>query len=683
MRADTLLKEVNLRTFWDLLHYLPRRYVDRSQVTKINQVHGDSYAVSLVGTLSDFELNTQGKRKRLTATFRDGTGFAQLIWFQGLQWVRQRFRDGDEVALYGKPTFQGNKLVFAHPELEPMRDENQNLDTLKIIPLYPSTEKLKRVGLDARGLRQVLYSLLELAHSQWEEYLPPDILSTNQLCDRAFAYRNIHFPSSFDALQRARTRLKFDELFFFEILLAQRKTLLQPQHQSLPFTRIGDYFNRFYTEQLPFQLTNAQKRVVKEIRADVAKPVQMNRLVQGDVGSGKTIVAVMAMLMAVDNGFQAALMAPTEILAEQHFNSCNRLLEPLGLQVDLIAGGQGKRQRNRILADLQSGHTHIIIGTHALIEDPVQFRRLGLTVIDEQHKFGVLQRSKLWAKSEHFPHNLAMTATPIPRTLALTLYGDIDVSIIDELPPGRKPIRTAIRTESRRLEVFGFMRHQIDEGRQVYVVYPLIEESSTEDLLALEQGHQAITRAFPGVQVGVVHGKMKSDIKDYEMQRFKRGETKILVATTVIEVGVDVPNASVMVVENAERFGLSQLHQLRGRVGRGAEQSFCILMVGKADIGHPARRRLEAMAQTQDGFRIAEIDLEIRGPGDFLGTKQSGLPEFKVADLTQDQFILSQAREAAFQLITKDGRLTQPEHRLLRQALVRYCTGHQLELLSA
>ncbi|MEM9986830.1 MAG: ATP-dependent DNA helicase RecG, partial [Bacteroidota bacterium] len=491
------------------------------------------------------------------------------------------------------------------------------------------------------------------------------------LLDRPQALLNIHFPESFELLEAAIRRLKFEELFFFQLMLARRRKVAKSENRAAPFTRIGDYFNGFYEAHMPFELTGAQKRVLKEVRKDLAQDTQMNRLVQGDVGSGKTMVAFMTMLMAKDNGFQSGLMAPTAILAEQHYRKLSKMAEKVGMQVALLVGGQRKKLRQAMLDQIAEGRADIVIGTHAIIQDSVQFKRLGLVVIDEQHKFGVMQRAKLWGKADPFPHNMVMTATPIPRTLAMTVYGDVDVSVIDELPPGRQPIKTSVHGESKRLEVFGFIKRELQKGRQAYVVYPLVEESEKLDLLAAEKGHELLERHFQGFRVGLVHGKMKPEDKEMEMQRFIKRQTHILVSTTVIEVGVDVPNSTIMVIENAERFGLSQLHQLRGRVGRGGGASFCILMAGKK-LSHDGKKRLKAMRDTTDGFKIAEIDLELRGPGDFLGTRQSGLPQFQLANVVEDQPILKEAREAAFALVEQDPRLRHPAHAPLRHQYRRY-----------
>ncbi|RMG21479.1 MAG: ATP-dependent DNA helicase RecG [Bacteroidetes bacterium] len=670
-RAKALQQECGIYTYEDLLYYFPRKYVDRSRVSRIRDIRDESY-VTLVGKITHIELVRSRKgRGRLVADFTDGTGFLELNWFQGIKWIQKSLKVGEEIAIFGKPSRYGSKWQLSHPEIDRLRQEEGAKHTLNIVPFYPSTEKLSRLGLDARGFRAIMYHLLEEAGRLIPENLSPAIRSHYRLMDRPEAMRQIHFPDSYRHLQAAQRRLKFEEFFFFQLMLARRRTNTRIHHRSHPFTHIGRYFNDFFAHHLPFELTKAQKRVLKEIRKDLSQPVQMNRLVQGDVGSGKTMVAFMSMLMAKDNGFQSALMAPTAILAEQHYKKISRHAQKLGMQVGLLVGGQKKADRSEVLEGLQNGQLDIAIGTHALIEEPVQFQRLGLVVVDEQHKFGVMQRARLFQKADPFPHNLIMTATPIPRTLAMTLYGDVDVSVIDELPPGRKPIKTLVFGESKRLEVFGFIRKELQAGRQAYVVYPLVEESEKLDLLAAVKGHELLEKHFHDFRVGIVHGKMQPDAKEFEMQRFINRETHILVSTTVIEVGVDVPNANIILIENAERFGLSQLHQLRGRVGRGQQQAYCILMKGYK-LSQDGKKRLTAMRETTDGFKIAEYDLQLRGPGDFLGTRQSGIPQFQLANLAEDQGILLEARQAAFDLNEADPRLNLPENQPIRSFYRRY-----------
>lgn len=686
-RADLLLKEAKIRTFGDLLHYFPRKYIDRSRIYRVRELTGDLPYATLVGKVGNLKL-VKGKfgPARLTADFTDGTGILELIWFKGADWVRENLKEGQEISIFGSPKFFGHRVQMAHPEID-AKDEKDSVNNLKIVPFYPGTEKLNKAGLDSRGIRTLLAALLEQGQSDLFDNLSPTLIRENQLMSRAEALVNIHFPKDFLTLEQATRRLKFEEFFFFQLMLAERKAVTQPARKSFPFETVGHYFNTFYTEHLPFELTNAQKRVLKEVRRDLGRPFQMNRLVQGDVGCGKTMVAFMTCLIARDNGYQSAIMAPTEILAEQHFSSFKKYAGPLGLRVAYLVGGQKKSERKQYLDGLKNGTFDIAVGTHALIVDSVEFKNLGLSIVDEQHKFGVMQRQALWDKGKmgpvtlddgteimvrHYPHNMVMTATPIPRTLGMTVYGDLDVSVIDELPPGRSPILTAVRAEPQRLEVFGFIRKEIEKGRQVYVVYPLIEESDKLDYLAATEGFESLCRTFPRpqYQVGMVHGRMPPEEKEAEMARFKKGEIHILVSTTVIEVGVDVPNASIMVIENAEKFGLSQLHQLRGRVGRGAHQAYCILMVGNKQ-SEDARVRLGAMVKTQDGFKIAEIDLKLRGPGDFLGTRQSGLPEFRLANIVEDGGVLNQARAAAFKF-REEGNMDDPENQLMKAYFQHY-----------
>ncbi len=688
-RAELLQREAGIYTYEDLLHYYPRRYIDRSKPTLLHSLKEESDAVTVVGELGPFRMENRFKGKGiLRGSLTDAAGGgAELVWFQGAKWIAEKYKPGMQVVLYGKPQFYKGAPQFTHPEMELLKAEDDALDALRIVPLYPSTDGLKRAGLDGRGLRKLLHTLLATKPAI-HDFFTPEQCSQWQVAARAAALRAIHFPDSVKQQQQAAHRLKFEELLLFQLVLQQRKALTQTAHPAHPFEKIGEYFNRFYAEFLPFELTGAQKRVIKEIRADVAKPYQMNRLVQGDVGSGKTIVAVLAMLMALDNGYQATMMAPTEILAEQHYQSLLRYLHPLGIRTELITGSLTKAERTRAFGSLASGSSSIAVGTHALIEDPVQFRNLGLTIIDEQHKFGVLQRSKLWHKVKpvngvpHYPHNLLMTATPIPRTLAMTLYGDVDVSTIDELPPGRKPIRTVMRTHANRLAMWGFLRQELAAGRQVYVVYPLVEESANTDLTDAINGFHQHEGFFKESRVGLLHGRLQADEKEEIMRRFKAHKLHILVSTTVIEVGVDVPNATVMVIEHADRFGLSQLHQLRGRVGRGGEQSYCILMT-QSRPRDLALRRLQAMVETTDGFRLAQVDLEMRGPGDFLGTRQSGIPEFKLADLATDAPIVVAAREAAATLLRTNPELGAAENAALQRQVVAYRRKHNMDEIIA
>ncbi|MDX2063848.1 MAG: ATP-dependent DNA helicase RecG [Bacteroidia bacterium] len=681
-RAERLADDLGLRTYLDLLHYYPRRYVHKGAAVPIGVLPPDSGPVTVVGELGPYSWVPGRAGKRiLKATLHDASGTAELAWFQGAQFVLKKYPPGSQVRVYGKPTFFHNRVQFTHPELELLTDGPDS--PAGIEPVYGTTEALGRMGLDSRGLARLTHTLIERGVHLVPEVFGRELLQRIQLLGRAAALAEIHVPTDAERLVEAQRRLKFEELFFFQLLLAQHRRHREAQRQAPPFRVVGDYFNRFYQQCLPFALTEAQKRVLREIRHDVGRPLQMNRLVQGDVGSGKTLVALMTMLLALDNGYQACLMAPTEILAEQHAQNLQRLVLPLGIRVGLLTGSVVGAARKEVLLGLASGSLPLVVGTHALIEDGVQFQRLGLVVVDEQHKFGVLQRSRLWAKTApHFPHNLMLTATPIPRTLALTAYGEIDVSVIDELPPGRTPIRTLLLRESQRLRLLGELKKGLAAGAQVYVVYPLVTESSASELLAVDTGVEALVRALPGVPIGRVHGQLSSQEKAYEMAQFAKGRTRILVATTVIEVGVDVPSATLMVIENAERFGLSQLHQLRGRVGRGQAASTCILMAGPK-AGRAALDRLAVLRDHTDGFVIAQKDLELRGPGDFLGTKQSGLPEFRLADIVHDSDLLVQARTEAFNLIATDPPLALPEHAALADALRAYRRTHPWDALSA
>ncbi len=668
-RAEIFRSELDIRNFSDLLEFFPFRYVDRSKYYTVSQIRGDMPYVQIKGRISGITLHGKQRTSRMTATLSDETGSIELVWFRGFKWLKDKFRNDREYVVFGKPVPFGRSYSIAHPEIEPYEDTKTAVSS-GLQPVYNSTEKLRSKGLDSRGTGKLMKTLLPLVKEHIPETLPKSVTEPLRLISRSEALQYIHFPVNNDLLQKARARLKFEELFFLQLNLLRHRQLRMEKSQGFLFTRIGNQFNEFYHQGLSFELTNAQKRVLREIRRDTLSGKQMNRLLQGDVGSGKTIVAVMSMLMALDNGFQASLMAPTEILAFQHYESVRSMLEGSGVEVALLTGTTKTGEKKRVLKGLTDGSIDIIIGTHALIEDMVEFDRLGLVVIDEQHRFGVAQRAKLWSKSDTPPHILVMTATPIPRTLAMTLYGDLDVSVIDELPPGRKPVKTIHQYDNNRLKVFGFMRKQIEQGRQVYVVYPLIQESEKLDLKDLTDGYESIVREFPAPQynVSIVHGKMKPADKDYEMQRFVSGQTNIMVATTVIEVGIDVPNASVMVIESAERFGLSQLHQLRGRVGRGAEQSYCILM-SKYELSADARKRLEVMVESNDGFRIAETDLRLRGPGDIQGTKQSGILDLKIADIAQDGQILKFARAQAKTLLNEDPHLSRPENLTVKKRI--------------
>lgn len=678
-RADLLKKELSIFTFQDLLMLFPFRYVDKTKFHKIRDLYEDSGDVQIRGILRRLTMLGEGRKKRLVGRFRDETGVIELVWFRGANYMENSLKVGAEYIVFGRINSFNQKLNIPHPEIEEVTPQNRAA-AQTFAPVYASTEKLKmkRLGMEAR--RKLVKTLIEQLPPRFPaENLPEYIIKKFHFPSHAEALRKIHFPKTQKDLDASRNRLKFEELFFLQLRLLQIKRRRKGAIKGYVFEKVGDYFNRFFNEKLPFELTGAQKRVIKEIRKDLGAGVQMNRLLQGDVGSGKTMVGLMCMLIALDNGFQACMMAPTEILAQQHFQSISEYVEGLDINVDFLSGSiKGKKRRGVILEKLKSGETHIMIGTHALLEDPVEFHNLGLAITDEQHRFGVKQRARLWKKSSPSPpHILVMTATPIPRTLAMTLYGDLDVSVIDELPPGRKPVTTIHRTEHHRMRVFGFIREEIAKGRQVYIVYPLIEESETLDLKNLEEGYEAISREFPlpEYKVSIVHGRMKAKDKDFEMQRFVKGETQIMVATTVIEVGVNVPNASVMVIENTERFGLSQLHQLRGRVGRGAEQSYCILM-SSFKLSTEGRERIQTMCRTNNGFEIAEADLRLRGPGNIAGTQQSGILNLKIADLSRDGKILQTARELAARILDKDPTLEHP----LNQALKAYLEKHGKKL---
>lgn len=669
-RAELLQSEIGIRTFGDLLNYFPSKYIDRSRILKIKEVTQEDSYITLKGKIFQLSMaGAKGPGRRLTAIFRDETGAMELVWFQGIKYVEEQIKEGEEVIIHGRPSWFQSRLQMAHPEIETL--QGNVLQTSGILPFYSSTEKMKRAGLDSRGIKNLMAQIQEHIIGGLPENLKHSILLDRKFPGRDVAFYQIHFPESIAQATNARNRLKFEELFYFQFMLASQKLLKKPTYKSAPFQKIGPLFNLFYADHLPFTLTNAQKRVLKEIRADLARPVQMNRLIQGDVGSGKTMVAFLSMLIALDNGFQAALMAPTEILADQHFRTISKFALDLNIQVGILTGKTTQKRRKEIYSSLMDGTLQILIGTHALIEDPVQFHNLGLTIIDEQHKFGVMQRARLWSKGRLFPHNMVMTATPIPRTLALTLYGDLEVSVIDELPPGRKPIKTRVAGNQRRLEVYHFLSDQLRQGRQIYFVYPLIAESEKSDLKAAEEAFVSLAESFPAHRVGLVHGKMKPDDKERMMLDFKDGKIHILVSTTVIEVGVDVPNATVMVIENAERFGLSQLHQLRGRVGRGGSQSYCILMVSEK-ISRDGRERLKTMEETNDGFKISEVDLKLRGPGDFLGTRQSGLPDFKIANIAEDGALLSEARSEAEMLMADDPNLIKPENADIKAHYQKY-----------
>ena len=668
-RAELLNKELEIFTYLDLLHYYPYKYIDRSKTYKISEIDGSMPYIQLRGRIVSYNTHGEGARRRLTALFSDGTGVIELVWFKGIRYITERYKPGTEYTLFGRPTLFNGKFNIAHPELDPIDDRIDNTTGLQ--GYYNTTEKMKNAFLNSKALQKMVYTLLTSIQAPLPETLPAPVIAHMQLMGITDALRNIHFPISVGHLRRAEMRLKFEELFYLQLHILRYTRLRNQKLGGFRFDHIGDCFNNFYHHILPFELTQAQKRVIKEIRADMGSGRQMNRLLQGDVGSGKTLVALMSMLIAVDNGYQACLMAPTEILATQHYEGLKAMVEPLGLRIELLTGSVTKKRRAPILEGLLTGEVNLLIGTHALLEDTVHFANLGFVVIDEQHRFGVEQRSRLWHKNTTPPHILVMTATPIPRTLAMTVYGDLDVSVIDQLPPGRKPIQTLLQYDSKRGQLYAALRKQLQIGRQAYIVYPLIQESEKSDLKNLEEGYDHIREVFPEYRVCMVHGKMKAAEKEEQMQRFVSGEAQIMVATTVIEVGVNVPNASVMIIENAERFGLAQLHQLRGRVGRGAEQSYCILMTSYK-INQDTRKRLELMTETNDGFRIAEADMQMRGPGDMEGTQQSGIAfNLQIANLAKDGQILQAARDEANALLDSDERLEHPENYIVRKELSR------------
>jgi len=655
-RAELLKKELNIYTYSDLLHHFPFRYIDKSLIYNISDLSEDLPYIQLRGKIIKFEEKGKFKSKRLIAHFQDDTGIIELVWFKGARWVKSGVKLNSDYIVFGKPSAFNNKFNIVHPELD-LLDDNVNFSP-GLQAVYHSTELLNAKGLSSRAISKLVVTLLPHISNNLEENLSPDLIAKLNLPSREKAFNDIHCPKDSKMLVRAQKRLKFEELFFLQLHLIKLKLTRNKKSKGYPFESLGCHFNDFYENHLPFELTNAQKNVLKEIRADVKYPQQMNRLLQGDVGSGKTLVALLSMLMAIDNNFQACLMAPTEILAKQHFNSISNYLEKMNIKVQILTGSSKTKERRILHAELEDGKIDLLIGTHALLEDKVKFSNLGLVIIDEQHRFGVAQRAKLWKKNKYPPHVLVMTATPIPRTLSMTLYGDLDVSVIDELPPGRKEVKTMWKSDASRLSIIKFMRDQITKGRQIYVVFPLIEESEKLDYKDLMEGYNQIEREFPlpKYQVSIVHGQMKAEDKEYEMNRFVKGVTDIMVATTVIEVGVNVPNASVMIIESAERFGLSQLHQLRGRVGRGSEQSYCMLVSGNK-VSVEAKKRLQTMVDTNDGFRISEVDLEIRGPGDMMGTKQSGILDFKIANIVTDNKILQFARNEAKMLLEEDKNL--------------------------
>ena len=666
-RASLFNKELGIFSMHDLLYYFPYKYVDRSRIYAIREIDGNMPYIQLKGEIRGFELAGEGRGQRLVAHFTDGTGFVDLVWFQGIQYVTGKYKVRREYIVFGKPTAYNGRFNIPHPDIDEVSEVS--LSSMGLQPYYNTTDRMKRSSLNSRAIERIMANLLKQVNEPLPETLSPAILAEHHLMPLTDALRNIHFPVNAEMLRKAQYRLKFEELFYVQLNILRYAKDRQRRYRGYVFGRVGELFNTFYSQHLPFELTGAQKRVLKEIRRDLGSGRQMNRLLQGDVGSGKTLVALMSMLIALDNGYQACMMAPTEILANQHYETIRHFLKGMDIRVELLTGSIKGKRREAILLGLLSGEVRILIGTHALVEDTVHFASLGLAVIDEQHRFGVEQRARLWTKSDRPPHVLVMTATPIPRTLAMTLYGDLDVSVIDELPPGRKPIATIHQFDNRRESLYRSVRKQIEEGRQVYFVYPLIKESEKIDLKNLEESYELICAAFPDCRVCKVHGKMKPAEKDAQMQLFASGEAQIMVATTVIEVGVNVPNASVMVIENAERFGLSQLHQLRGRVGRGADQSYCILVTGYK-LAEDTRKRLEIMVRTNDGFEIAEADLKLRGPGDLEGTQQSGIAfDLKIADIARDGQLLQYVREVAQRVVDADPNGEQPENEILWRQL--------------
>lgn len=671
-RAELLGKELGIFTFRDLLYHFPYKYIDRSKFYKISEIDTTHTFIQIKGKITTFRTEGHPRKKRLVALFTDGNDTINLVWFQAVNWVLKSYQIDKEYVVFGRPTLFNNTLSIAHPEIEPVEKQQDDLNSA-FSSQYSTTEKLKNEYISSKTVQRLIANLLSSAYDKIEESLPESLIRQQHLIPLKDALLNIHFPKNGALLEKATYRLKFEELFLIQINILKQKFTRQQKFKGIVFSKVGDYLNSFYKLKLSFELTEAQKRVIKEIRKDMGSGKQMNRMLQGDVGSGKTLVALMAMLIALDNNFQACLMAPTEILANQHFETICKFLEGLNVNIRLLTGSVKKRERDFIHHELLNGKLQILIGTHALIEDPVQFANLGLVIIDEQHRFGVAQRAKLWKKNqENLPHVLVMTATPIPRTLAMTLYGDLDISVIDELPPGRRPVKTYHYFNSKRLPMFGFLRKQIEAGHQIFVVYPMIKESEKMDFKYLEDGYEAFVREFPPPEyvVTCVHGQMRTEDKDASMKLFIEGKSNILIATTVIEVGVDIPNANVMVIESAERFGLSQLHQLRGRVGRGAEQSYCILMTSHK-LSAEAKKRIQTMVSTNDGFEIAEVDLKIRGPGDLEGTQQSGIPfELKISNIARDGQLIQHVRNIAENILSEDPELEKPDNETLMRQIM-------------
>ena len=667
-RAALIYTELGIKTCNDLLYFFPFRYIDKTTFYTVKELQPNTSEVQIVGKITQIKSVAQKRGSRLVATFEDATGTMELVWFKGQKWIKEALKMNEPYVVFGKLNHYNGRFSIPHPEMETVAAYKKKLQS-KMQPVYPSTEKLTNSGISNKLMRTYVQKVLQQFYENIQESLSQEIIGDFQFISKRDALLNAHFPKSQEYLTKAQHRLKFEELFFIQLQLLTKKLINKTKIKGVVFQNVGTHFTTFYDHYLPFELTNAQKRVLKEIRKDVASGAHMNRLLQGDVGSGKTIVALLSMLLAIDNGFQATMMAPTEILATQHYHAISELLSSMNLKVALLTGSVKAKKRREIHQQLEDGSLHILIGTHALLEDKVKYKNLGIAIIDEQHRFGVAQRSKLWKKNTTVPHILVMTATPIPRTLAMSVYGDLDISVIDELPPGRKEVKTVHRFDRNRLSVFKFMKDEIDKGRQVYVVYPLIQESEAMDYKDLMDGYESISREFPSpkYQISIVHGQMKPADKEYEMQRFVKGETQIMVATTVIEVGVNVPNASVMIIESSERFGLSQLHQLRGRVGRGADQSYCVLL-SSYKLSEEGKTRLKTMVETTDGFKIAEVDLKLRGPGNLMGTQQSGVLNLKIADVVKDGQILVAARNAAISLLQEDSNLSKPANANIKRA---------------
>ena len=666
-RSDILKKEFQIFTYDDLLNFFPFRYIDRTKFYKISEIQKSNADVQIIGRFTEIYYFKNIKSNRLIGTFSDGNQTIEIVWFKATKWIEKSIKLNTDYVLYGKPNWYLNKFSIAHPELD-VFSEFKNKQVEGLLPIYSSNERVLSRGITNKFFREVIFNIINTSINFLKENLSKEINEKYSLISKQQAYRNIHFPSNHELLSKAEFRLKYEEFFYLQLEFLMSNISKKSKFKGFNFSKVGDSFNKFYKSHLPFLLTNAQKRVIKEIRKDFSSNAQMNRLLQGDVGSGKTIVALLSSLIAIDNNFQVCFLAPTEILAQQHFNSLNDSLNKINITVNILTGSSTKKDRIKLFSDLINGEINILVGTHAVLEDNVRFKNLGFVIIDEQHKFGVAQRSKLWKKNITPPHVLVMTATPIPRTLAMSVYGDLDISIIDELPPGRKAVKTVHRSDRNRLEIFKFLKDEINKGRQVYVVYPLIEESKKLDYKDLMDGYESISREFPNskYQISILHGRMKSEDKAIEMKRFKEGKTNIMVSTTVIEVGVNIPNASVMVIESSEKFGLSQLHQLRGRVGRGSENSYCILMTSNK-LSSDARKRIKTMTSTNDGFKVAEVDMEIRGPGNLLGTQQSGLLNLKLANIITDKEILESARDDVKKIISVDQRLVKVENKLIKE----------------